>query len=650
MAVCAMAAEAPGGAAGRASLALQAGRSAAKAADIASLVRALAQVADLADDLPTWISAAGLLRNASSNASSSNWARREIRLAVAGSHTTSHLAALLPVALARHGIATEIHEAPYGQYEQQIRDPQSALTSFAPDVVLLLIDERDVRFPQISPDPRAELAAETQRWTSLWSALREHTGATIIQTTFVPRADDVLGHLALTTPGSRRRMIRALNLDLGDLATGDVHLVDAEQLASAVGSRVWSDDKYWFVAKQSFGLGAIPALARELAAVTAAALGLTRKVLVLDLDNTLWGGVIGEDGLSGIELGGGARGEAYQAVQEHALALRRRGVLLTVVSKNAEARAAFLSHPDMRLSLDDLVAFRASWDDKAAVIRQLAQDLSLGLDAFVFMDDNPFEREAVREALPEVEVVDLPDDATGYLAALARHPGLEPGILTQEDAGRTAQYQALAQASQSRAAATTPQEYLAGLSMEAVFTPVDDVSLPRVVQLIGKTNQFNLTARRHRQAEVEALTGQDRAVHLTLRMRDRYADHGLVGVVLAVPDGEDLRVDTWLMSCRVLGRGAEVVTMRAIAEVAHAKGFRRIVGEHVATGRNEPAREAYPRCGFTALSQDDDVTVYALDLQHDTVPDPGIIAIQMEPPAHKEVDLHASARRDSILR
>lgn len=602
---------------------LELATSAAAMGDDAAVASAVARIGQSTSDLGIWIRAARLLTGTNPQW----WARRNLRVAILSSHTSGHLTAVLPVAMAGHRIGVETYEAAYGQYEQEILDPGSRLYAFRPDLVLLLIDEREVRFPPVSTDPEGDLQIESERWKSLWSLLRERTGAVLIQATFVPRGDDVLGHLAVSTPGARRRQIRALNLRLGDGLPAGVHLLDAELLAATVGSAQWSDARYWFLAKQAIGLGALPALSRELARITAAAIGLSRKVIAVDLDNTLWGGVIGEDGLAGIVLGNGSRGEAFQAFQEHLLALRKRGILLAVVSKNndAEAREPFLHHPDMRLSLSDFVAFRASWDDKSAAIRQLAEDLSLGLDAFVFIDDNPFEREAVRQTLPDVDVLDLPDDVTGYPGALARHASLEPGVLTAEDGSRTTQYQALAQTAESRKAASTPEEFLASLQMHATFAPVTNASLPRVVQLLGKTNQFNLTGRRHTEPAVQEMTQRRGAVHLTLRMRDRFSDHGLVGVVLAVPEGRDLRVDTWLMSCRVLGRGVEIATMNVLAQKARAHGYDRIIGEFIASGRNEPARDAYERCGFTLQTSDLSHALWTFDLGRDAIPDPGHI-------------------------
>jgi FkbH-like protein len=593
--------------------------------------RLLGGVADVSTELPVWLAAQRQLARLDPQA----WSRRQVRVGLVGSATTSHLAALLHVAAARHGVALEVYEGPYGQYQQEVLDPGSGLHAFRPDVVVLAVDQRELHLPNVSATPEQDLAAEVQRWTSTWATVRERLGAVVIQPTFVPTDVDVFRNLALSLPGSRRRQVRRLNLELGERAGDGVFLVDAEMVAATTGLHVWADDRYWFLSKHAVGLGAVPAFAREVGTVLAAALGLSRKVIVLDLDNTLWGGVVGEDGVAGLALGDGPAGEAYVAFQEHLLDLRRRGVLLAVVSKNndADARAPFLEHPDMRLRLEDFAAFRATWQDKPAQIRALADELSLGLDSFLFVDDNPFEREGVRQALPEVEVLDLPDDATGYVQALAAHPGLEPAAFTEEDTRRTQAYRALAAAAQTAAAAGTREDFLRDLDMEATFEPVGEANLRRVVQLVGKTNQFNLTTRRHTAAAVTALLARPGAVGLALRLRDRFADHGLVGVVLAAPEGTDLVVDTWLMSCRVLGRGADVVTMRVLAEHAAAAGFGRLVGDYLPTDRNAPAESAFKDAGFTLVRQEASGSRWALTLGQDRVPDPGILRVRPAAPA-----------------
>lgn len=588
-------------------------------------VRQLGDLSDTTDELPLWLTAARVLGTVPPG----DWARRSVRLAVLGSHTTSPLVTLLALAGARNGIAVTTYEAPYGQYQQELLDKSSGLYDFAPDAVLLTVDERELRFPDLSASPALDVTAEVDRWAGLWSVVCGELDALLLQLTFVPTPADALGNLALRLPGSRRRQVRALNLALGERAPEGVFLVDAEGVAATVGSPVWHDSRYWLLAKHAVGLGALPALARSVAGVLAAAVGLTRKVVVVDLDGTLWGGVIGEDGVAGITLGGGADGEAFQAFQEHLAALRRRGVLLAVVSKNndADARSPFTEHPDMRLRLDDFAAFIASWEDKSTQIQRLAEQLSLGLDAFLFVDDNPFEREAVRQALPEVEVVRLPMEPAGFVAALAGHPSLEPGAYTPEDSRRTEQYRALARVATLQGAAPSRDAFLRDLQMVATLEPVGMANLSRVVQLIGKTNQFNATTRRYGGPEVTAMLAMPGAVGLALRLRDRFVDHGLVGVLLAVQEGNALRIDTWLMSCRVLGRGVEVATMRVLTEIARDAGHERLVGEFIPSGRNAPAERAFADCGFTRGLPANHGTTWVLNLGDDRVPDPGLITM-----------------------
>ncbi len=573
------------------------------AGDAPAALHALARLARTEPDFTTWATADRLLGRLRATGALDTWARRTVRLALASSHTSGQLASALRVAALAHGIALETYETGYRAYEQTILDPTSDLYAFAPDVVLLVIDQRDLRLPEVSDDPEGDVAAEVARWRGLWATLTERTGATIVQTTFVPTPDDALGDLGAVHPGGRRRLVRAVNAALADALPADVHLVDAELVAAEVGIPVWSDERFWFASKHAVGLGAVGPLAVRAMDAVAAARGLSRKVVVLDLDNTLWGGVIGEDGLAGIALGGGPAGEAFVAFQRYVSALRRRGLVLAVSSKNNpdDARLPFTEHPEMVLSLEDFVAFEASWDDKPSALRAIAADLDLGLDALVFVDDNPLERERVHHDLPEVAVVDLPTDPSGYVRALRRFPGLQTVALSEEDSRRTEQYRARRRARDHAAGVGTAEEFLAGLEMTATIETLDATNLARIVQLIGKTNQLNLTGRRHTTAAVEALAAAPGAVVWGMRVRDRFDDHGLVAALIAVPDGDDLVIDTFVMSCRVLGRTAENALLAALADHARAHGHARVVAHYVPSGRNAPAAPILPETGFSPV-------------------------------------------------
>jgi len=606
-------------------------REAERAGDDAGAVRWALAATDAGDDLAGWSAAAGIVARCLLRVTP---LARRARVAVLGSYTTSQLSALLPVAAARAGVAVEVYECGYGQYRQEILDPSSGLYRFGPDVVVLAVHAGEAQLPAMSQDPDVDVAAEAARWTSLWDLLADRTGARVVQHLFAIPPDVALGHLAARTPGCRATMLAAVNAALGRAAGSRMALVDCDRLAAEVGKRRWFDARYWHRAKQAVSLGCVPLLARHTAAVLGAQLGASRKCLVLDLDNTLWGGVLGEEGLGGIALGDGPAGEAFTAFQDHILELKAKGVILAVCSKNndADAREVFERHPAMRLRLDDIAIFSASWEDKPAQIRRIAATLGIGLDSLVFVDDNPAEREVVRQLAGEVDVIDLPPDPHGYVRALASYPFFETPALTTEDADRAAQYRARAQAAQLAAAATSLADFHRSLAMVATVVPLDEVTLPRVAQLVAKTNQFNLTGRRRGQAELAALAADPAAAVLCVRLADQFADHGLVAVAIVSQDGDVLDIDTWLMSCRVIGRTLEDETAGLLVAEARRRGCRHLRGHHVSTAKNGLVADLYLRLGFTPVSDDGvparqpDATTWLLDVNAAGSP-PGLIQV-----------------------
>ncbi len=560
-------------------------------------------VVDLADDLSSWSGAAALLP-ACLDASP---LPRRARVALLGSSTTAQLATLLPLACARAGLQVEIYEAPYGQYRQEILDPESALYAFCPDAVVLALHDGDVDLPLVSDDPAGAVKQAVADLHGLWNRVAERTGAVILQFTLAIPPERPFGHLGTSVPGSRYRLLQEINLTMAAEAPASVVLVDCARLANDVGTRNWFDARYWHLAKQAVSPRCIPLLTRHVGAVLAATQGLSRKVLVLDLDNTLWGGVLGEDGIDGIRLGDGTEGEAFSAFQAYVLDLKARGIVLAVCSKNDESlvREAFAQHEGMLIGLDDIAVLSASWDDKPAQLRQIAADLGLGLDALVFVDDNPVERESVSQLLPEVDVVVLPADPAGYVRAVADYPYFETTRFTEEDAARTAQYRARASAAAARGQASSLEEFLDSLEMEGTIAPVGPDNLVRVAQLVGKTNQFNLTSRRRTEAELQEFASEPEVLALTVRLRDRFADHGLVGVVLARQDGPALEIDTWLMSCRVIGRTLENAVLGVLVEQARLRGCSAIRGTYVPTAKNSLVADLYLRLGFEPEGEPD---------------------------------------------
>jgi len=350
---------------------------------------------------------------------------------------------------------------------------------------------------------------------------------------------------------------------------------------------------------------------------------------VLDLDNTLWGGVIAEDGLDGVQLGPGSpAGEAYVAFQEYVRALKERGVVLAVVSKNndGDAREPFLKHPDMRLRLEDFAVFLANWDDKATNIRRVAEILNVGRDSLVFVDDNPAEREIIRQKLPEVEVISMPPDPARYVRAVSESLLFEIASFTAEDAARSAQYAARAAALEVERGADSLEEFYASLQMEAATAPFDAINMPRIAQLVGKTNQFNLTTRRYSLHELESFAKDPDVVTMYLRLRDTFTDHGLAALLIARDKGGSLDIETWLMSCRIIGRTVENEMFRRLCITARARGLATITGTYVPSEKNAVVRDLYERLGWVLVgTSPDGVTTWNYDLAANGLPESGFI-------------------------
>ena len=552
---------------------------------------------------------------------------RRFRLALLSSSTTELSAPLLRLLCFRDGMDAEMYVGPFDGYRQDILDPGSKLFAFSPDVVVIATHWRDAHLPAYSDDPDAQVERVTEELGRLWRTLLSRLPCRIIQHGFDLPASDPYGHLASASPGGAIRLLRRINDRLLDSAPPSVTVLDAERISGTYGIGEWNDARYWHSMKQHPAAEALPELAGHQVALIRAALGLSKKVLALDLDNTLWGGIIGEDGLGGIALGPpSARGEAFQAFQRHVLALKDRGILLAVCSKNNpdDARLPFLRHDGSVLHLDDFAVFRANWLDKATNLRDIAQALNLGLDSFVFIDDNPVERSLVKKELPEVTVPDLGDDPSDLVAVLERGRYFEALSLSQEDRVRSVSYKENALREDLRLASPSLDAFLAGLGMEAASGPFDEVVLPRVVQLIGKTNQFNLTSRRHSEERLRRMMGSEEYWTRYFRLRDRFGDHGLIGVMIARGLQENpgtWEIDTWLMSCRVIGRGMERFMMRTLREAALDRGIRSVRGVFVPSAKNALVADLFPEMGFCRTDLPGPEIVFLRDLGVD-LPEP----------------------------
>ena len=560
-----------------------------------------------------------------------------VRLAVLGSSTLAHLLAGIRVGGLRRNILILTYENIYGQYLQELTDPRSALYDFAPTAILFAFDAhhltQGVHAARSVRDTGVDLQAALAHIKQCWALAKAAFACPILQQTALEVFDPLLGGNEQRLPGSRSGFITRLNAALRPAADeAGVDLVALDQAARHDGVRTWHDPALWHRSKQEITPARAPTYGDLVARVIAARLGRSYKCLVLDLDNTLWGGVIGDDGLDSIVLGqGSALGEGFASVQAYAKELARRGIILAVCSKNDESTALepFEKHPEMVLRRSDIACFRANWQDKAANIRAIAKELNIGLDAMVFLDDNPFERNFVRAQLPMVAVPELLEDEPALVPGILAAAGYFESIgITPEDLERTMQYQENRARAELQANTGDLEIYLQALDMRLVWNRFDRLGRQRIVQLINKTNQFNLTTRRHTEADVEAIIADPNSFGLQIRLLDRFGDNGIIAIVIGrMTEPKTVTIDTWLMSCRVLGRGVERTTLDLVAAQAQALGAERLVGEYIPTKKNGMVRDHYAKLGFEGPRELADGNCTAtLDLSR-FVPEPTFIDV-----------------------
>ena len=535
---------------------------------------------------------------------------RRVRLAILGSSTTAHLAPGVRIAGLRRKMWIDVYDGEYGQYWQELINPNSGLHDFEPTAILFILDgwhiaaEIDGRMSGV--EVASKSAALKERIKSCWEIATKKFGAKVLQQTPIAIQPRLIGNNEHRLPGSRAQYIMRFNSELRVLA--DEHGVDVLAIdwwAMRDGLDQWYDPALWLRSKQEISPVAVPLFGDLVARILTAEQGQSSKCLVLDLDNTLWGGVIGDDGLQGIVLGpGSALGEAFVAFQEVCRELARRGVILAVCSKNDENNALepFDKHPEMVLKRSDISCFVANWEDKASNLRRIASELNIGLDSLVFVDDNPFERELVRHALPMVAVPELPADPACFASTLSDAGYFEAVTITEEDLQRTTKYGENQSREKLKSSSASFEEYLQNLEMKLTWRRFDTIGLQRIVQLINKTNQFNCTTRRYTEEEVRRIMSDQCSIGLQLRLIDKLGDNGIIAIVIGKlgDDGEFL-IDTWLMSCRVIGRQVEQATLNIIVWQAEQLGARHLIGEYLRTAKNKMVADHFEKLGFVPI-------------------------------------------------
>ncbi len=537
---------------------------------------------------------------------------KEIRLAILGDSTTQQLAQVLKASLYRKRIFAHIYESEFDVIDQEIYNPQSSLYSFKPDFVLLHLSTQRIRedYYRRRLQPTAELAKEwAQKVAGWWQVIGKQCGCRIIQNLWVTPLERPFGHYTVKVQSSFYNEVRALNHAITEAAgrEDNVLLNDVDYLASTIGKTVWFDEAIWTHAKVFCHLECLADYAQDIGNIILASLGITKKCLVLDLDNTLWGGIVGEDGVSALEVGPEGLGQAFSLFQHYLKELKDRGLILAVCSKNDEetARNVFRRHPGMVLKEEDIAVFVANWNNKSFNIQTIAKTLNIGLDALVFIDDSSFERNEVRAVLPEVCVPEMPEDPALSVPYLNSLGFFEAVTYSREDQNRTRYYLQDTERGKEQARFDNIDEYLKSLEMEAEFARFDDAHLPRIVQLLARSNQFNLTTRRYSEQDCRNfMNNLETHAPFYITLKDKFGDSGLISVIILKNIPGEIIIDTWLMSCRVLKRGVEELSMNKVVAYAQERQARHITGEYWPTEKNKMVRDFYGQFGFKKIRKD----------------------------------------------
>jgi FkbH-like protein len=527
------------------------------------------------------------------------------RIAVIGATTTDFLCRAIACAVVQEGVLPVLYQGPYGAWIQEVLNSSSALHAYAPNVVVIAPDWRDLveDLPLTATHQQAAevVLGKVRLIRQMWDTLAKVPNCRIIQHTLVPPAHRYCALAEQLAPGSILCQVQALNASLLTEGRGRVHWVDLLSLAHELGLQRWAPSRFYYRSKLGFDQRFLADYMPVFRGAWRAAFGRTKKVLVLDLDDTLWGGVIGDDGVDGILLGAGSpEGDAFEAWQRYLKELSERGVVLAVCSKNAaEIAETGFSHPHTRLKKADFSAFVCSWNDKAQGLRQIGRELNLDIDSFVFADDNPAECALIRRALPEIEVVSLGADPAEFINVLEAGHWFDLAAYTAEDLNRTQAYNARRQADEIAVQATNIADYLRDLKMIGQLYNATEADIERIAQLEQKTSQFNMTTRRYSESAIRAFLARRDVLLLAFRLSDRFGDHGLVSTLLAIQEADSLRIDSWVMSCRIFSRTAEQFILQELISLAHARGVRRLIGEYIATPKNAVVASLYTALGFT---------------------------------------------------
>ncbi len=539
-------------------------------------------------------------------------ARLKKKIAVLGGSTTHDIIRILELFLLHYGIEPEFYESEYARYWQDAMFENEELQKFAPDMIYIHTSNRNIsRYPAMSDTEASvgELLEETYRhFEMMWERLREVYGCPVIQNNFEYPFYRLMGNKEAYDIHGRICFINRLNERFYRYAAShdNFYINDINYLAADYGLERWAAPFYWHMYKYALCLPAIPTLSFSVANIIKSVYGKNKKALVLDLDNTLWGGVVGDDGVENLEIGQEtSMGQVYTEFQEYIKRQKDIGIMLNVCSKNEEENAiAGLNHPDGVLHPDDFVLIKANWDPKSKNVAEIASELNIMQDSLVFVDDNPAEREIIRTHLPGVAVPELTSPEQ-YIRTIDHAGFFEVTSLSEDDKSRSDMYKANLQRQKQRESFADYGDYLKSLDMKGIIRSFEPLYMARIAQLTNKSNQFNLTTRRYTQAEIEQIAADERYITLYGKLEDKFGDNGVVSVVIARKDGQTAHVELWLMSCRVLKRDMEYAMMDALVRQCQKAGITGIKGYYYPTAKNKMVENFYGLQGFTKEKQDE---------------------------------------------
>lgn len=529
-----------------------------------------------------------------------------IKVAVLGDTTTQFLTQAIKGMGFEYGYNLDIFEADFNQIERQIFDPTSELYNFKPEIVIVFQSSHKLlsKYNKMQPNEQKMLASkEMETIRNIYNTLSFNLSAKVICYNYAEIDDAIFGNFSNKMESSFLFQLRKLNFELMVEASQNTNLFlcDLSSIQNQIGKSALFQTSLYINADMVLGIDELPKIAARTLDIVSALNGKSKKCIILDLDNTIWGGVIGDDGIENIQLGNLGIGKAFSELQYWVKKLKNRGIILAVCSKNSEsiAKEPFEKHPDMVLRLDDIAVFIANWENKADNIRHIQSILNIGFDSMVFLDDNPFERNLVRENIPGICIPELPEDPADYLEYLYALNIFEVSSFSNEDTERTKLYKLEAERVIYQQKFTNENEFLKSLNMVALVEPFTKFNTPRVAQLSQRSNQFNLRTVRYSEADIEKIASSENHLTFSFTLKDKFGDHGLICVVIMQKESEKaLFIDTWLMSCRVLKRGIENYVLNKLVSAAKEKGFSVIKGEFLPTPKNEMVKDHYLNLGF----------------------------------------------------